>query len=62
MSRKIVKKRPSPKETITEAQRKKVLEHIERLAEHALEGGPATPWTAADKEDILRRLRVLRSL
>jgi Arc/MetJ-type ribon-helix-helix transcriptional regulator len=45
------------RELILEAQRKKAIEEIEALAEHALDSGPATPWTAADKEDILRRLR-----
>ena len=44
------------RELIVVSQRQKVLEEIERLAEHALDSGPATPWTAADKEDILRRL------
>lgn len=57
MSRKILKKRtPASKKTL-QAQRKKTLEEIERLAEHALASGPATPWTSQDKEDILQRLR-----
>ena len=57
MNRKVVKKRTTPKSKIADVQRKKALEEIERLALHALDSGPATPWTAADKEDILRRLR-----
>jgi hypothetical protein len=45
------------RELILESQRQKALEEIERLAEHALDSGPATLWTAEDKEAILRRLR-----
>jgi hypothetical protein len=57
MSRKILKKRTLASKKTLQTQRKKALEEIERLAEHALASGPATPWTAQDKEGILRRLR-----
>jgi antitoxin ParD1/3/4 len=45
------------RELILESQRQKALEEIERLAEQALDSGPATPWTAADFEEIRRKLR-----
>jgi antitoxin ParD1/3/4 len=45
------------RELIFDAQRKKALQEIERLAEHALDSGPATPVTAEDFDEIRRRLR-----
>jgi hypothetical protein len=45
------------RELILQSQRQTALEEIERLAEHALASGPATPWTKADLDGIRRRLR-----
>jgi len=52
---------PSPAEfvlkLIRESQRKAAIAYLERLAEESIASGPMTPWTAADKEEILKMLR-----
>lgn len=45
------------RELILESQRQKALEEIERLAEEALDSGPATPLTPEDFEQIRQKLR-----
>jgi hypothetical protein len=45
------------RELILEAQKQKALAEIERLAEHALNSGPATPLTKEDFDEIRRKLR-----
>jgi hypothetical protein len=57
MPRKIVRKQTARKKNDQGTQPVSSLEEIERLAEHALNSGPATPWTTEDKEAIIRRLR-----
>jgi hypothetical protein len=56
MTRKMVKA-ANTRTKKRDAERKKALEEIERLALHALDSGPATPLTHEDFEEIRQKLR-----